>query len=221
MPFVYPIEQDYSTPRTNPYEFLSSEEGDECESFSRFIFCNTWRDDWPSWIPARDRVNKHIAENVLDPYGNLPSGTILYHGSLDPDLQFTKSRHTFFGIDAFISIWYTLELRDHLWFPKRQKVGYLYEFELIKPLKEMIFLKKLCEHPGFGHWRSDPPKIHPQVVYHGVPSDPGELGIEVTLNIIEHPDSLRLRRRYTVDLEKLGANRKKTRYEFDPTSAVK
>ena len=221
MSFKAPVKQDYVTPTTNPYQLVSFDQGDECESISRCIFCNLWRDDWTKWVPARDRVNQYIKDSILDNQGNLPAGTVLYHGSLDPDLRFTENRNTFFGIDSFISIWYTLELRDKLWFPKRQKVGYLYEFELTKSLNQVVFLQKLVDHPGFGHWSTDPPKIHPQVVYHGVPSDAYELGVEVTINLKQHPGAIRLRQKYTVDLEMLHSNRKKTRENFDPTSAVK
>jgi len=206
-------------PTTGVHGFWSSRSEDLLETLSRCILCGMCREDWTSWIPARDRVNKHIREKVLDSEGNLPAGTILYHGSLDPNLQFTKNRHTFFGIDAFISIWYALELRNGLCFPKRRKIGYLYEFELTKPLNQIVVLQALSDHPGYGGKTKDLPTIHPQAIYHGN-FDAHELGIEVTINVKQNPECLRLLKRYIIDLDLLNANCTKTRYEFDPTTAL-
>lgn|SRR5574343_11167 len=100
----------------------------------------------------------------------LPKGTLLYHGTLESTL--VNHGLTFFGIDPEISLWYIHELvKEKQSYFDKNKIGYLYVFELIKDLpidnlildihqnpkestgfyifkkKESICSKKVCVHP--------------------------------------------------------------------------
>ena len=109
MEFTYPVV--FNLPTTNPH----------LTSPWHSLFTS---DNLKEWRGPRDAVLAHIRTSVIRD-GVLPAGTKLYHGSLDPHLDFSKDRITFFGLDVVISLWYILEM--HLW---KRKVfqGTLYEF---------------------------------------------------------------------------------------------
>ena len=98
------------------------------------------------WQECINAVNYYILTTILV-NDCLPVGTILYHGSLDSNLDFYNYPKLFFGIDVVISLWYILELRIKQLIVDKSKddkekikelmldnIGTLYEFVIIKPI---------------------------------------------------------------------------------------
>ena len=139
------------------------------------------------WRPLVEEVTQQI--NHLCKDGVIPSGTLLYHGSLESSLDFftgNKPHPFFFGIEESISLWYIYEAWLHL--PKRQatskRFGYLYTLEITQPIPVTEIVGQVIKHPNEikGCWeRMDGVCIHPQQIFHGDSDTIRDLGVEVTL----------------------------------------
>jgi hypothetical protein len=152
------------------------------------------------WQSCIDALNHHIVKNVIV-NDCLPVGTVLYHGSLDSNLDFYKYPKLFFGIDVVISLWYILELRikqlmlDNSKDNKEKlkelhvmsKIGTLYEFVVIKPIPVHFLYDLYVNANKDATCKSGLTAcIHPQIAFHGNPGDttvPYDIGIEVSLRI--------------------------------------
>lgn len=188
------------------------------------------------WDPYVEQSITRLYRNVLqtDPETGdlfLPAGTRLYHGSIVPNLDLTGKHAsgymTYFGLDAAISIWYVLELSLKY---KQSEPGYLYTFELTKPLPVHL-IRRLTDHPE-NHWGgycNDPEIvcIHPQLAYHHLNSmrmdelnKPYELSVEVTIHTAHYKDYLRLLSVEQVDPTVLEAHANRAMNEWHPRHAV-
>jgi hypothetical protein len=124
-------------------------------------------------VDEKDYNHKTVELKILDIVQELyedniiPKGTILYHGSLNPnlieDLNDTKS--LFFGLEPSIAIWYTLELYE---LADKEGDLFLYIFQLEDDLT-FDYIKKFKNHPSRLKKCINNPCLHPQFVYHGDP----------------------------------------------------
>lgn len=139
------------------------------------------------WSPIVERVTRQI--NHLCKGGTLPSGTLLYHGSLNPSLDFfsgNKPHPFFFGIEESISLWYIYEAwlgqtRDR---DISQSFGYLYTLRVTHPIPVTKVIDQVINHPSevdecWGNRNGV--CIHPQQIFHGDTDTIRDLGVEVTL----------------------------------------
>jgi hypothetical protein len=174
----------------------------------------------------------------------LPEGTLLYHASLDGQLDLNKYNNiSFFGLNPEISIWYILEINESRCEGKSKKYrphryGFLYQFitNVDLPIEIMPDLYKNPK-PGF----SGPFKFldrskcrkkvcfHPQMTVRGsMEHDRGakreqpfyEINIEVTMNMSrsEYEDKLELENVYVIDTEILRNNRDD--FDFDESESI-
>ena len=160
----------------------------------------------------------------------IPVGTKLYHGSLNPALDFKHllDHITFFGIDVVISLWYMLELQSEA-DPSELKPGTLYEFIVTRPIPVEI-LPNLYDHPTETERCLNEPIgcIHPQISFHGdvLCDPPYDLSIELSLNLNkdaghgQFKECIALQKVYTVDTRILLEHRDKPFCEFNPISAI-
>lgn len=178
--------------------------------FSKFtkIPPDIYHDDWKHFLNfTHTKYNKSF----------LPKGTILYHGSNNPNLVFDPDLDKpysfppiFFGLDPIISLWI---LTEALHIPD---VGYLYEFELKHDMN--IHYYPGDTHPSDKRECYDNVCLHPQ---YSSQCHKYELEITEELTIpINQMDALKYRRCYLVDNKLLEENCGKSSYQFDPTNAI-
>jgi hypothetical protein len=186
----------------------------------------------PEWEMPLHHVDSYI-DTLLDTHQGsrfIPVGTKLYHGSLNPALDFNHllDHITFFGIDVVISLWYILELQSDS-DRNELKPGTLYEFVVTRPIPVEI-IPNLYDHPTETERCVDEPIgcIHPQISFHGdVLSDPPyDLSIEFTLNLNkdaghgQFKEYMVLQKVYTVDTRILLEHRDKPFSVFNPIQAI-
>jgi hypothetical protein len=200
---IYPLISNDHLPTSNPHGFIP------------------WYWKNSSWkIPYQETVN-YIEEKFKE--GVIPIGTILYHGSLESDLNFNalkKDRITFFGLDFIISIWYTLELQRSY---RNLKEGTLYEFKVIEPIPVHI-IRELYDHPKSISicTKQKMACIHPQIAYHGSTEAPSpyDLCIEITMNMKHFSKYIQLIKKHTIDTKQLYDNRYELFSKFDPKESI-
>lgn len=139
---------------------------------------------------------KNLTQSIRNTYNTetkvLSKGTTLYRSGFESDpLDFFKSKSglLFFGLDAYISIWYALELWQRLkedrysisstsdWFV------YMHEYIVEEPIA-YTYLPDISENP-----RDNPSLeicshsacVHPQFIFHGQYGQMKEIGTELTL----------------------------------------
>ena len=166
---------------------------------------------YEEWNALENKVKNFVQQNLMV-NGNLRKGTKLYHSTLNADLdfdKFDKNMKTFFGLDIVISLWYILEMAES----NEQKTGdlpqygYLYEFELTKPLKVDKYIENIGEHPSGVAICEDSLGVcvHPQITFHGISrfdQGPFDLSIEITMGPNALPYLL-LIKRYKVEVRNL------------------
>ncbi len=186
----------------------------------------------PEWKIPIQRVVSHLDTLVeTNQRGKfIPVGTKLYHGSLNPKLDFKNllNHIMFFGMDVVISLWYMLELQSDSE-PSELIPGTLYEFVVTRPIPVEI-LPNLYQHPSETDSCLDEPIgcIHPQISFHGdaVSDPPYDLSIEFTLNLNKDEghgpfkNYIALQKVYTVDTRILLENRDRPFSEFNPITAI-
>lgn len=150
----------------------------------KWFFGKYKEEDTTAWLPYREKMIQYINKDILDSKQQLPKGTKLYHGTLNDDFkpENLKDKITFTGLEPVISMWYTLE--ESLTQSKSLYFGYVYEFELIKPIHVDNIIKYLSKNPLEDDKckKYGPVCIHPQVTFHGsCRNPPYDLSIELTL----------------------------------------
>lgn len=168
-------------------------------------------------------VNKQLINNLLVNEKNISTftikkGTVLYHGSLDPNMQFTRNTITFFSIDKNISIWYLLEMSllkmsfiNRLLYNKHE-IGYLYKYEILYDI-DIQLVRDINENAknGMGLYNfiynttgyeidalnfskyKNVITLHPQIILRGIEKqDKYELSSEITIPIYMYPNLLKL-----------------------------
>ena len=210
MNFVYPFV---------PNDQLTVQPHDVCES-----------PDWKKYTATNVEKLKEIFLN-----NSIPVGTTLYHGSMDgngnDNNKFDKPKLTFFGIDVVISLWILPEQRKHKMYKElgydislSQKIdynknhdkGYLYEFQVVKPIPVQI-IEDLCQHPLEVETCKTQPCLHPQI---GPDSPIYNLSTELTIDLKDYKDYILLQKKYEVNINKLEENQDKLFSKFDPVSAI-
>ena len=124
-------------------------------------------------VDEKDYNHKTVELKILDIVQELyqdhtiPKGTILYHGSLNPNLieDLKDNKSLFFGLEPSIAIWYTLELYE---LADKEGDLFLYIFQLEDDLT-YDYIKKFKNHPSRLKKCINNPCLHPQFVYHGDP----------------------------------------------------
>jgi hypothetical protein len=203
----------------------------------KFYMPPWWNPDKPQNIPnvqvsdTQDAWQCYI-QSIRERYGEvkeLPAGTKLYHGSLQyPNIHLPK-KFRYFGADAVISLWYLNEMVDNQNLDPEETTGYLYEFVLMRPLP-FDFITKVEDHPATLEECQDETCVHPQVAYH-YPSTADicfvDVGTEVTIPVsklsyttLETSTYLKPIGVYTVDINLLDTNAKKSVYIFNPVQAI-
>lgn len=216
--FTYPLR--IQLPCSNPHTEFSS------NAFGSLELPPEWETPIQCVMSYMDKIVITNQHGVF-----IPVGTKLYHGSLDPSLDFKHlpgDHITFFGIDVVISLWYILELQFNLE-PSEFTSGTLYEFIVTHPIPVEI-VSNLYEHPTEKDSCMKEPIgcIHPQISFHGdVSSEPPyDLSIEFTLNLNKHGDYgpfknyIELQNVYNVDTNVLFKNKDKPFSEFNPIAAI-
>jgi hypothetical protein len=178
----------------------------DVKHFTGFYDDNDTRD----WVKPREEILKYIHQNLSD---NIPVGTKLYHGTLDKNfmtsLQTFKDKNTFLGLEPSISMWYTSELANIL---KNTTVGYVYEFEVLKPIKVDYVIPYMSIHPFSNSKQTKTHKckyggvcIHPQVVFHFDNEPPYDISIEVVLplKVLYNNGYIKLSKIYNTDMYNL------------------
>ncbi len=203
---IYPLIPNDNLPKSNPHGLISM---------------LPWY--WKSygWKIPYDLTLNYIEQTYKD--GFIPVGTILYHGSLDSELNFNslkKDRITFFGLDFIISIWYTLEMKRNY---RYLKEGTLYEFKVVEPIPIHI-IHDLYDHPREVSIcnKEKLACIHPQIAFHGSTESlpPYDLCIEVGMNMKYFSKNIELIKKHTIDTKILYDNRYKLFSNFDPKESI-
>jgi hypothetical protein len=189
--------------------------------------------------------NKHL-ELAFKMYGyksSLPKGSILFHGAnvIDP-VKNTKpiEPYFFFGLDAFISIWYVSE-QAYLDYKKDRTItdyrtitmgddyynnynGYLNIYQTLEAIPYK-YLRRIEQsyHPDNNKECENMACMHPQLGYHFIEFQnfmPTELSIEFTIPTKNITEMLELIGVYKVDVLKLYENTYKNFDEFKALDAV-
>jgi hypothetical protein len=139
------------------------------------------------WIDHRERMLKHIYK-LLGDDNAIPVGIKLYHGTINPNLDINslRNRMTFLGLEPIISVWYTAEESDYKGIvdpSRRSNFGYVYEFEVLKPIPADKVIKYISLNPkGEDICKNGGVCIHPQITFHNYMEEgPLDFSIEVTL----------------------------------------
>ncbi len=130
-------------------------------------------------------------------------GTKVYHGTIDPKLELSgEYLVTFFGLDIIISLIYLQELNKS----GTNKFGYLYEFQVYKPIP-YLYISDMFTNPTEIEECDTNVCIHPQL------ADPAiNCGIntmqstEMTIPVTQITKYLKYVCRYKVDIEKLDTH---------------
>lgn len=206
MNFVYPFV---------PNDQLTVQPHDVCES-----------PDWKKYTATNVEKLKEIFRN-----NSIPVGTRLYHGSMDGNIKFDNPKLTFFGIDVIISLWilpeqrknkmykelgYDISLSQKIEYNKNHDKGYLYEFQVVKPIPVQI-IEDLCQHPLEVEMCKTQPCLHPQI---GPDSPIYNLSTELTIDLKDYKDYILLQKKYEVNINKLEENQDKLFSKFDPVSTI-
>ncbi len=134
---------------------------------------------------------KYIKKKYNVKNRQIPIGTRLYRAAFetDPmDLFSSKKDFFFFGLDAYIAVWYALEMWQ-MFKKNRHNIPYtdwftsLHEYEVIKPF-DYEYLSDITTNP-----KNDPyydicvehPCVHPQIIMHGEYGTLREIGTELTI----------------------------------------
>jgi hypothetical protein len=160
-------------------------------------------------------------------YGNkssLPKGSILFHGStlIDPinTIKPSTKLYFFFGLDAFISIWYISELA----YKNKNYSYYLNVYQTLQPIpyKYLPLINGDTDHPDDDEACKNIACMHPQLGYHIEVNEslPVELSIEFTIPINNISNKLKLIGVYAVDVIELYQNRNKNFNEFKAIEAL-
>jgi len=173
------------------------------------------------WGIVENKIKNFVTQNVISKDGYLRDGLKLYHSTLNPELdfeEFQKDKMTFFGLDIVISMWYIMEMAEgkkkYEEIVERKKpgqlpeYGYLYEFELKKPLKVDKYLQAIYNHPGEDEdcYIKLGTCVHPQITFHGKSRQeqgPFDISIEITLGHTSL-SYLGLLKRYKVSVDYLN-----------------
>jgi hypothetical protein len=118
----------------------------------------------------------------------IPIGTRIYRTAMESDPRdFFKTNLLFFGLDAWISIWYALEMWQK--FKKtRHEISYnkwhvyFHEYEVMKPIK-YTFLPDILTNPKNEEYYEickTQPCVHPQVIFRSSNNPLEEIGTELT-----------------------------------------
>jgi len=184
--------------------------------------------------------NEHL-ELAFKMYGNkasLPKGNILFHGStvVDPinTIKHTDKSYFFFGLDAFISIWYVSE-QAYVDYRKDRTTtisdgyynnynGYLNIYQTLEAIPYK-YLRRIEQsyHPDNNKECENMACMHPQLGYHFNEFQnfmPTELSIEFTIPTKNITEMLELIGVYKVDVSKLYENTYKNFDEFKALDAV-
>jgi hypothetical protein len=170
-------------------------------------------------------------------YGNkssLPKGSILFHGStvVDPvnTIKPIDKSYFFFGLDAFISIWYISELVYTKFKYERTSTpsysnGYLNVYQTLQaiPYKYLERPHGAIYHPDYNKECENMACMHPQFGYHQSEYDtftPVELSIEFTIPTNQITNKLKLVGVYGVDVSKLFENTNKNFDQFKAVDAI-
>jgi hypothetical protein len=173
------------------------------------------------WAILENKIKNFVEKNVITKDGYLKKGLKFYHSTLNSDLnfeEFEKHKMTFFGLDIVISLWYIMEMAESQ--KKYEEIvegknpgelpdyGYLYEFELVKPLKVDKYIESINNHPGSDRdcYLKLGVCVHPQITFHGKNREnqgPFDMSIEVTLGHTSL-SYLGLLKRYKVSVENLN-----------------
>lgn len=184
----------------------------------------------PSWKKITKSVIKSFHDNVTvkkeDGYSYIKKGTMLYHASKHCPFFYDNKKLddiekiTFFGVDPFISIWYSAEIEGK----------YLYVFKLVKDLKIDIEIKnkenpkeikncknKVCVHPQY-ILRCDTTTPDGYFRFNG--SGITEIGLELTVPYKNYKDYFKIEKIFELDHLLIEKNCTKTLEEWDPTQAI-
>jgi len=216
---VYPIQ--IKTPKTHPHSMIP----DFFKGTWRRILPWNWFKEPEEWKEAQQQMLDYIQNKIMASDQTIRKGTKLYHGSTMHPLKLTKDQFTFFGLDALISLWYLSEMYDEGKIKENPGIGYLYEFEVVKPIQVTKILEKLTTQHPFGSSECDKPKgvcIHPQIAYHRSPfsarKGPYDLSVELTLNYKDFKDFIQMNRAFKVNAKELYKNNEVE--DYDPSKAI-
>ena len=194
---IYPLPIPHQNlPRVSPFPKITC--GDVLRCILKRPSTQNDRKEWREIVSTVVKGIKHFLDYKEDGFFYIPVNTILFHGSLNPDLNFfegTKSHPFFFGIEESISIWYIYEawLSNLRRKPLSEANGYLYSIRVTKPIPVTKIINKLIQHPNEEPdcWGVESGVcIHPQQIFHGTSDTFRDLGIEVTLRPEIFKDSL-------------------------------
>mgnify|MGYP000692684568 FL=1 len=161
----------------------------------------------------------------LNDNNTIPKGTILFHTSKVcdpvgniPDDKIRPNKPFFFGLDAFISIWYAAETYT--------KYAYLNVYILEKNLKNVNYIGNdiIGLNPSdLKKCRKVQPCLHPQFGYHsGDLEPPVELSLELTIPSQHIKQSgLKHLLSYEIDIPMLEENEYSTFDQFKATQALR
>lgn len=146
---------------------------------------------------------------ILGGDNSIPIGVKLYHGTMNPNLDINSLGNymTFLGLEPMISVWYTSEEAGSKSKYDDAKFGYIYEFDVIKPIPADKVIKYISLNPkGCDICTNGGVCIHPQITFHNFKEQgPLDLSIEVTLMLKKMVDNgyLKLNRRYRTSISNL------------------
>ncbi len=178
-------------------------------------------DNWSEHLDLLEKTYSPGLKNVV------PKGTILFHGSdiYDPVNNIKKFRSNkafFFGLDAYVSIWYAAES-----YYGKGKTAYLNIYKTTKEMKKVNYIGReimdlnpgeveeciktdICIHPQFGYHSNDK-----------VLEPPAELSVELTIpSHLVSKSNLEFIGTYKINLELLKKNEDLTYKEFKATDAL-
>ena len=192
--------------------------------------------DFPN-VPWQELTEQTVWENHINLLGTIyglndnitiiPKGTILFHASdiRDPVGNIPKSeikpnKPFFFGLDAFIAIWYASETYN--------RSAYLNVYKLQEDLENVYYIGNniMDLNPGeIEKCKQEQPCLHPQFGYHSndqVLEPPVELSLELTLpsqNLEKY--KLKYLLAYDIDIHMLQEKKDTTFTSFKATKALR
>ncbi len=140
---------------------------------------------------ARNTLVRAIQKKYNRADYHIPVGTRLYRSALEADpheLFVAKKDMFFFGLDAYISVWYALEMwqmfrKNRHSVPYAEWYTYMHEYEVVAPIPYK-YLPDLATNPKNAPYKDICLReacVHPQRIPHGAHGVLDEVGTELTL----------------------------------------
>jgi hypothetical protein len=166
-------------------------------------------------------VLDHIKNDLTKSIGStiyVPIGTKLYYGSNNFEVDFTKNRIMFFGLDVVHALWHVVELQSYHMY----RLGKVYECVVTKPIP-VVILANIYYDVNRSSPNYNKGLLYPKIVHHGRDIEnefPCDISAELAINSGYFKHHFRLEHTYTIDTSVLAAFADRPLKKFNPVVSI-